>query len=397
MNPGGNPMSNDFDEHSPAEPVVGDVLALRSFRIDISTQTLGGLSYHQEIAPGINVAQCAHNLDDDTHPVPNNGCTCGWYAYDEIRHWGSNGGHPNHSRPAPTRASGIVRLSGRVIVCNRGLKAENMEIVALTVHPQDASMVQQLFPAVELFDDEEQMIKAYPLTRLERNDSSTTTGQGLMARIASWFTRNGPIASFAVKHWQSMTAQATFPEIVRWAGFKLILAMLGFAVLFAINDTAATTYPKGSASGFGPLIPLGVLVLLSPVVNLWRSVIGLIAFLLLLHHGIVNSAPALETFMTDSGITNMQAAVAILALYGVPICLLFWRGVVLYSRFRDGMLPPPATVTHGSAVTRRAGGATGRAVVGAIPSARLTFLQNRLPKKTKTVSPEGPDNNAQES
>lgn len=384
-------MQNDFDEHLPIDPIVGNVLALRAFRIDVSTQTLGGLSYHQEIVPGINVAQCAHHLDDDSHPVPNNGCTCGWYAYDEVRHWGFGGGQPNHSRPRPTRASGIVRLSGRVIVCNRGLKAENLEIVALTVHPQDESTIEQLFPDVELFDDEAQMIKAYPLTRLDRHDPASTVASRAVSKAATWFTRTGPIATFAVNQWQTLTVQATFSEIIRWVTVRLFLLGLGFYALYAINDTASTIYPPGSAGGFGPLIPLAVLVLLSPIMNLWKSIFGLLTFLILLHHGLVNSAPALESLIAASDITNMQSGTAVVVLYAVPGLLLLVRLVMLYSRFRDAPVSVPGKAARGGRAA-----AMGRA--GALPArAGLTFQQNRLPKKTKTVPSEGPDNNAQES
>lgn len=352
-------MKSDFDEHSPDSLLVGDVLALRAFRVDVSTQTLGGLSYHQEIVPGVNVAQCAYHLNDEEHQVPQNGCTCGWYAYDEIRHWGFGSNQTEPRRPRPSHVSGIVRLSGRVIVCERGLKAQHLEIIALTAHPQDVALIGRLFPKVELFDDESEMIEAYPLTRLDRRDPAAASSRSLTAKVGEWFTRKGPIATFASTQWRSLTAQATFSEVVRWATVKLALLMVGVAVLYAINDTASNTYPKGSASGFGPLIPLGILVLLAPVVNLWKSILGLLTFLSLLHYGLVNSAPALQSLMTETGITNRQAAVAIIVLYAVPLGLLLLRFVILYSRFRD-----------------RTGTVTGRPVRGAVsPSlVRSTFL-----------------------
>ena len=164
-------MHNDFTESTHVEPVVGEVLALRSFNIDTTTWTLGGLTFHQEIAPGVNLAQCAHtNTSDAEHqahiaPVP--GCTCGWYAYDEVRHW--NG--PSTPRwPTGQEVFAVVRLSGKIIVCERGLKAEEMEVLAVAVDPAYTALIHSVLPDVKVFLDEESMLEQYPLQRLSRGE-----------------------------------------------------------------------------------------------------------------------------------------------------------------------------------------------------------------------------------
>lgn len=383
-------MKSDFDEHSAGDLVVGDVLAFRAFRIDRATETLGGLSYHQEIVPGINVAQCAYHLDDIRHSVPHGGCTCGWYAYDEFRHWGPGGAQPGRLRPRPLRASGIVRLSGRVIICERGVKAENLEIIALTVHSDDESLVKQMFPDVELFDNEAKMINAYPLTRLDREDSGDDVHHNRGAKITSWFTRKGPIATFAVSKWNALTGQATASEIIRWAVVRVFLLGLGFTVLYAISDTANIVYPTGSAGGFGPLIPLGILILLSPIMNLWRSAFGLLTYLLVLNYGLTNSAETVEPLITSAGFTNTQMAVAVLTLYLVPGFLLLMRVVSLIARIREAAVPPPQ-LAAGAAVAASGG------LARAAPRMGLAFQQNRLPKKIKPTSTDGRGQNENNS
>lgn len=383
-------MKSDFDEHSAADLVVGDVLAFRAFRIDRATETLGGLSYHQEIAPGVNVAQCAYHLNDARHSVPHGGCTCGWYAYDEFRYWGSGGSQAGHHRPRPMRASGIVRLSGRVIICERGLKAENMEVIALTVHSDDESLVRQMFPNVELFDDEGKMITAYPLSRLDREESEDGSHHNRGTKLTSWFTRKGPIATFAVNKWNALTAQATASEIIRWAVVRLFLLGLGFTVLYSISDTANIVYPEGSVDGFGPLIPLGILILLSPIMNLWRSAFGLLTYLLVLNYGLVNSGETVEPLLRSAGITDTQLAVAVLTLYLVPGILLLMRVVSLVSRIREAAVPPPQLPT-GAAIIGSGG------LARAAPRMGLAFQQNRLPKKIKPTSTDGRGQNEHDS
>lgn len=61
------------------------------------------------------MAQCGL-VDADGHVAPHEGCSCGWYAYDEVRHWGGSvGGHPR--TPVGLEVSAVVRLSGKIIVC----------------------------------------------------------------------------------------------------------------------------------------------------------------------------------------------------------------------------------------------------------------------------------------
>lgn len=396
-------MHNDFAERLTPDYMVGGVLAFRTFQIDSATQALTGLTYRQEIAPEVNVAQCAVIGDDEEHRSPQEGCSCGWYAYDERRRWIGGGMPARPVHPSPLTATGIVRLSGKIIVCERGLKAEYMEVVALTVHSSDEVLIRQLFPDVEVFEEERLMLKAYPLIRLSRDDGSEEGADsqnafrvlGLNVTPALSVLKRG--ADRIKDVWGSLTANIARQGVL---GVLSRVMVLGFwvACLLFLREVSREVFPLGSLNGFGPLVPFGLLVLLSPLLNIWRSKGGIIVYLFLLTHGIVGSEDALASLTEQVGADTYQAVIVVLALYLVPLTLLFILFMEASGLFRLSS-PPPSSSGVAMAIGARGAPKGSMAMMGsgrgktASPTAPLRggAPNNHLPKKVKSSIPEGGD------
>jgi hypothetical protein len=104
--------------------------------------------------------------------VPREECTCGFYAYSDPK------------KHVLGHIKGVVRLSGRTLIGTKGWRFERGEIVALRKptheHTPPNSFLrkwqqQQLdalrlnYPKIPLFNTDEEMFKAFPLTELESN------------------------------------------------------------------------------------------------------------------------------------------------------------------------------------------------------------------------------------
>lgn len=352
-------MPDEFTEKGPADPIVGDVLALRSFRFDQDSQTLGGLSYRQEVAPGVNLAQCGTVGELDGHSAPHEGCTCGWYAYDEKRLW--------VGPPRGALVSAIVRLSGRIIVCERGLKAEGMEVIAVAGEPLYADQISASLPDVEVFYDQETMLKKHPLQRLPRGDE----GNG-MGAVEEEVTPNSTPSSRARK-----MPRVSVRTVVRYA----VPALMAVAFTLSLLVIASGLFPPGSLGGFGALVPLALLVVLSPVISLRRSSFSLIAYLALLTYGIAGSAEGLSGLVESSRLTGTQVGVIGLVVYAVPLALLLRRILKPSLGY-----PAPAPVAAGAVSV---GAIKGSAVLGVSGMGRTAFQRKSLPKKVKSVHVEG--------
>lgn len=139
----------DFAALKNIEPMVGDVYAFRGFSVS-STGDLVGMTYLQPILPGANRARCPH---DDSHTAPEVDCTCGFYAFDS---------EPNTWRSGQLDA--VVKLSGKVIVCEDGVRAEIMEIVAISGGNRFIADGMR----IPWFEDLSEMLKHFPITQIER-------------------------------------------------------------------------------------------------------------------------------------------------------------------------------------------------------------------------------------
>lgn len=269
---------NAFSALPNAEPVVGSVFALRAFDVN-PIGVLRGLHYAQCVPDGINVAVCGTPRSD--HNAPQEGCTCGFYAYDRE--------DQVYSNRYVGEVTAIVELSGKIIVCERGVRAAHMRIVAIApgrraVNPDD--MMDRLrgnYPNAQFFDNVEAMKAAFPLSNLDRRqddarDEQPNNKSKKPSSYRSLFVvRNSERICFALLYfavifvsglmiWKQVAPFVGMPYLlllVMTAGFARSVGR-GFSGLF-MGMIAGSSWPmineflKMSSSGavsekYGPLI-----------------------------------------------------------------------------------------------------------------------------------------------
>src|SRR5947209_4771697 len=116
-------------DFSGAEPLVGEIVGLRTFRIDDSGLLLplysGGTWYD-----GTNTATCSPPTGHHPrgpHTVPSKDCECGFYAYGTAEAAEQN----RHTR----YVKAVVSCWGGVVAGTKGFRAEHARIDALWVSP----------------------------------------------------------------------------------------------------------------------------------------------------------------------------------------------------------------------------------------------------------------------
>lgn len=158
MSRGGN-----FDGAT-AEPMIGEVTALRSFRL-----TDDGFLLPLTDAGGtdpwpvtISTAKC--NLGRD-HLSPDPDCSCGFYAYGN-RAWVEDTGEYMWSR----LILAAVHCSGRLVAGEKGVRAEKVRLVACYVNKHaPAAVLERLrvnYPDVEFHASRKSLLEAHPETSL---------------------------------------------------------------------------------------------------------------------------------------------------------------------------------------------------------------------------------------
>ncbi len=150
-----------MDPYGGFEPQVGQIRALRTFRIG-PDGALYPLFSNESWHDGTNTARCLRK-DRPPHPSPGPDCTCGFYAY---------GGEQSVSdHPRSRHVLAVVACWGRVIAGTRGLRAEHCRIEALWLSaavPADlAARVLQNHPSVEVHRDRSRMLAEHPPTELD--------------------------------------------------------------------------------------------------------------------------------------------------------------------------------------------------------------------------------------
>lgn len=151
---------------------VRDLYAVRQFRVlrgRDGSHHLVGISYPQEVVSGINVAQCG-NAFRSGHPTgaPAADCTCGFYVYDTDKAW----------EEGDEYVRVVVRVSGRVVVCEWGLRVAEIELVALSLerqydsYPDEAVEIERdlksTLPGVTFYKSDYEMLKAHPVVEVDR-------------------------------------------------------------------------------------------------------------------------------------------------------------------------------------------------------------------------------------
>lgn len=179
-------MLRDF---AGVEPLVGEIVGLRTFRVDESGFLLplysGGAWYDR-----VNTAECAPPTGHHpraAHRVPDPDCECGFYAY------GSLGAARQHRQSRYVLA--VVSCWGGVVAGTMGVRAEHARIDAIWLHPAAPGWLRKRlagrYPSARVYADADTMLAEHPPTVLDcyelprplplaRRVAGTVGGAGLL-------------------------------------------------------------------------------------------------------------------------------------------------------------------------------------------------------------------------
>lgn len=175
-----------MDAYTGFEPQVGEIRALRTFRVGP-----GGVLYplfsDAAWADGPNTARCLRPRQTGDpqadglppHAAPDPDCTCGFYAYGSE---GAVGDYP-HGR----HVLAVVACWGRVIAGTRGVRAEQCRVEAVWLSdtvPEDlVDAVRARHPSVALYRDRAAMLAEHPLTELDCYEPASTRSRSGWDRL----------------------------------------------------------------------------------------------------------------------------------------------------------------------------------------------------------------------
>lgn len=173
-----------MDDFNGFEPRVGEVLAVRTFRIG-SDGRLFPLYSRTPWTEGTNNARCrvitrAAQCD---HVAPEPDCTCGFYAYADAA--------TAADEPRARHVLGVVSCWGRIITGTRGLRAQHARVEALWLSdrvPIDlVAQVAANYPDTVLHTDREAMLADFPPTPLASYEPAPPPrSRGVRMLLAAW-------------------------------------------------------------------------------------------------------------------------------------------------------------------------------------------------------------------
>lgn len=245
-------MVPDFHEVDSPDPIVGPVYASRTFTFEHGRGILEGPSVPQPVLDGVNVAKCtAHfpRVSAREHRAPAEGCTCGFYAYDQEPNWFHLG--------VPGEVHAVVELSGKIILCERGVKAQKMRVIAVSGDPGRGFVAN--YPTVRVCRDDEEMLAEYPLANLPRREDQVSRWTKFRDAVMEKATGAAP-SSYAI---QRTIAQALL-LVVFLVGLLMYAAPIaGFPFLFMLAGGSSVTRhvtPLKTVFLFGMLLVLNAQV-----------------------------------------------------------------------------------------------------------------------------------------
>lgn len=166
---------SDFSTCAP--DIAGTLRGLRVFAVDHSGN-LRSLHYPHVWKAGENRARClpvslVRTKRTETREIAHEGwvnCECGFYAYTD----GTNTYQVDCRDPlcpvsTHRQATGIIEVSGRMVIGPRGFRAEKARIRALVIPTRsDFStlwvLTRRNYPDVPVFATEDEAVEAFPLT-----------------------------------------------------------------------------------------------------------------------------------------------------------------------------------------------------------------------------------------
>jgi hypothetical protein len=152
-------------EFSGTELLVGEIVGLRTFRID-DCGLLLPLYSEGAWYDGANTAVCAPPTGHHPrgpHAVPADDCECGFYAYGSAQAAAQN----RHTR----YVKAVVSCWGGVVAGTRGVRAEHARIDAIWISPAAPGWLRKRvavrYPSARVYADEAAMLAEHPLTDLD--------------------------------------------------------------------------------------------------------------------------------------------------------------------------------------------------------------------------------------
>ncbi|MGI8679831.1 MAG: hypothetical protein ACR2LX_14350 [Jatrophihabitans sp.] len=158
-----------MDAFRGAEPLVGEITGLRTFRVD-DTGLLLPLFSNEAWYDGTNTAACTPPTGDrrGVHAVPSADCECGFYAY------GTAEAAARSRQVRYVRA--VVSCWGGVVAGTQGVRAEHARIDALWLHPEAPAWLRRRvagrYPSARMYADADALVAEHPLTELPCYDAA---------------------------------------------------------------------------------------------------------------------------------------------------------------------------------------------------------------------------------
>jgi hypothetical protein len=151
-------------QFSGVEPLVGEIVGLRTFRVDESGMLLP-LCSNQAWYDGINSAACTPptgEAERTDHPVASPECECGFYAY------GTESAAARNRNMRYVQA--VVSCWGSVVAGTQGVRSQHARIDALWlgrgVPPGLRKRIEVTYPSARLYLDRQAMLAEHPLSDL---------------------------------------------------------------------------------------------------------------------------------------------------------------------------------------------------------------------------------------
>ncbi len=250
-----------MDDFGGSEPLVGEIVGLRTFRVD-ETGLLLPLFSEGCWYDGTNTAICSANRNPRrrTHAVPDERCGCGFYVY----------GSPEAARQnRGTRyLQAVVSVWGNVLAGTKGVRAEHARIEALWLHPSAPAWLRQRvavrYPNARLYAEPEAMLAEHPLTHLScyepvvprRRAPRAAAAIGLVAALALGALPSDTLHALAPLWYLWLVATAGVAGTVAWLALGARFTGHGAAAVLTLGLLAWMIAPLCGLSGWLLRLPV---------------------------------------------------------------------------------------------------------------------------------------------
>jgi hypothetical protein len=217
-----------MESYSGAEPQVGEIRALRTFRIGP-----GGVLYplfsDLPWTADTNTAHCRvadavgqDGVGSGEHVAPEPGCTCGYYAYATEE--------AALEYPNAKYVLAVIACWGHVVAGTRGLRTQHARIEALwmsdSVPANLAGMVAETYSDTTIYSDKQTMVEQHPLSVLECYETASPNERALKRIGLRVAVAVALVVGLLPLHWINRN-----PD-VRWVwAAELAFFAIGFIVL----------------------------------------------------------------------------------------------------------------------------------------------------------------------